>query len=95
MAKALELVLTARVVTAFEAAEIGLVNRVLGNDELLPAADEMARAMAQHRPEVLAAAKAALRFGAEAPMADAMRNEQEASAALRQALAAVAGRGPT
>jgi 2-(1,2-epoxy-1,2-dihydrophenyl)acetyl-CoA isomerase len=88
MAKALELVLTARVVTAFEAAEIGLVNRVVGNDELLPAAHEMARAMAQHRPEVLAAAKAALRFGAEATMADAMRNEQEASAVLRAALAA-------
>lgn len=88
MAKALELVLTARVVTAFEAAEIGLVNRVVGNDELLPAAHELARAMAQHRPEVLAAAKAALRFGAEASMAEAMRNEQDASAALRRALAA-------
>ena len=95
IAKAHELVLTARVVTAFEAAEIGLVNRVLGNDELLPAADEMARAMAQHRPEVLAAAKAALRFGAEVPMEDAMRNEQEASAALRQALAAAARSGRT
>lgn len=88
MATALELVLTARVVTAFEAAEIGLVNRVVGNDELLPAAHELARAMAQHRPEVLAAAKAALRFGAEASMAEAMRNEQDASAALRRALAA-------
>jgi len=44
--------------------------------------------MAQHRPEVLAAAKAALRFGADAPMADAMRNEQEASAVLRRTLAA-------
>jgi len=90
MAKSLELVLAARVVTAFEAAEIGLVNRVVGNDELLPAAHELARAMAQHRPEVLAAAKAALRYGATATMADAMRNEQEASAALRQQLAGAA-----
>lgn len=88
MAKALELVLTARVVSAFEAREIGLVNQVVANDELLPAALDMARAMAQHRPEVLAAAKAALRFGAGATMAEAMRNEQEASAALRGALAA-------
>lgn len=91
MAKALELVLTARTIPAAEAAEIGLVNRVVPDAELLPAARELARAMAQHRPEVLAAAKAALRFGAEAPMADAMRNEQEASAALRQQLAGAAG----
>jgi enoyl-CoA hydratase/carnithine racemase len=93
MAKALELVLTARVVTAFEAAEIGLVNRVVGNDELLPAAEEMARTMAQHRPEVLAAAKEALRFGAGASLADAMRHEQDASAALREALSARRGAG--
>jgi enoyl-CoA hydratase/carnithine racemase len=88
MARALELVLTARVISAAEAAVIGLVNRVVPDAELLPAAHELARAMAQHRPEVLAAAKAALRFGADAPMADAMRNEQEASALLRRALAA-------
>lgn len=87
MARALELVLTARVLPAAEAAAIGLVNRVLPDAELLPAAHAMARTMAEHRPEVLAAAKAALRFGARATMAEAMRNEQEASAALRQALA--------
>ncbi len=85
-AKALELVLTARVITAFEAAEIGLVNKVVAGDDLLPTAREWARAMAQHSPEVLAAAKAALHFGAGAPMADAMRNEQDASAALRRKL---------
>jgi enoyl-CoA hydratase/carnithine racemase len=87
MAKALELVLTARVITAFEAADIGLVNRVVANDDLLAEAHAMGRAMAEHRPEVLAAAKAALRYGADATMAEAMRNEQEASAALRKALA--------
>jgi len=87
-AKALELVLTARVVTAFEAGEIGLVNKVVAPDALLAEARAMAAAMAECRPEVLAAAKAALHFGADASMADAMRNEQEASAALRKALAA-------
>jgi 2-(1,2-epoxy-1,2-dihydrophenyl)acetyl-CoA isomerase len=87
-AKALELVLTARIVTAFEAAEIGLVNKVVPAESLLPEARAMAAAMAECRPEVLAAAKAALHFGADAPMADAMRNEQEASAALGKALAA-------
>jgi enoyl-CoA hydratase/carnithine racemase len=87
MAKALELVLTARVLPAAEAGEIGLVNRVLPDAELLPAAHALARAMAEHRPEVLAAAKAALRFGAGATMAEAMRNEQDASAVLRRTLA--------
>ena len=90
LAKALELVLTSRVITAFEAAEIGLVNRVVASDELLPETRATARAMAECRPEVLAAAKAALRHGAEATLAEAMRHEQEASAALRKALAAAA-----
>jgi enoyl-CoA hydratase/carnithine racemase len=88
MAKALELVLTARVILAPEAAAIGLVNRVVPADSLLPEAHAMAAMMAECKPEVLAAAKAALHFGAEATMADAMRNEQEASAALRAKLAA-------
>ena len=83
MAKALELVLSARVVTAFEAAEIGLVNRVVPPDALLDEARGLAQAMAESPPEVLAAAKAALHFGAAASMEEAMRNEQQASAALR------------
>ena len=87
MAKALELVLTARVINAFEAREIGLVNRVVPPESLLAEAQAMAAAMAECKPEVLAAAKAALHFGAGASMAEAMKNEQEASAALRHALA--------
>lgn len=87
MAKALELVLTARVINAFEAREIGLVNRVVAPESLLAEAQAMAAAMAECKPEVLAAAKAALHFGAGASMAEAMKNEQEASAALRHALA--------
>jgi len=88
MAKALELVLTARVLLAPEAESIGLVNRVVPAESLLPEARAMAAMMAECRPEVLAAAKAALYYGAGATMADAMRNEQEASAALRAVLAA-------
>ena len=83
LSKALELVLTARVLSAGEAAEIGLVNRVVPADSLAKEARETARALAELRPEVLAAAKAALHFGAGASMADAMQNEQKASAVLR------------
>ena len=84
---ALELVLTARVILAPEAAAIGLVNRVVPGESLLPEARAMAAMMAACKPEVLAAAKAALHFGADATMAEAMRNEQQASASLRNALA--------
>jgi enoyl-CoA hydratase/carnithine racemase len=85
MAKALELVLTARVISASEAAEIGLVNRVVPAATLLDEARAMARAMLECKPEVLAAAKAALRFGAAAGLAEAMQNERDASALLRAA----------
>jgi enoyl-CoA hydratase/carnithine racemase len=82
-AKALELVLSARVIPAVEAAEIGLVSRVVAPEELLAEARALAGEMAQHRPEVLAAAKAALRYGEEHGMAEAMAREQALSAELR------------
>ncbi len=90
MPMALELVLSARVILAPEAAAIGLVNRVVPGDSLLPEARAMAAMMAACKPEVLAAAKAALHFGASATMAEAMRNEQESSAVLRETLATAA-----
>jgi 2-(1,2-epoxy-1,2-dihydrophenyl)acetyl-CoA isomerase len=90
MPMALELVLTARVILAPEAAAIGLVNRVVPGESLLPEARAMAAMMAACKPEVLAAAKAALHYGAGATMAEAMRNEQDASAALRKTLATTA-----
>jgi enoyl-CoA hydratase/carnithine racemase len=86
IAKALELVLTARVIPAAEAAEIGLVNRVVPAASLPEEARGLARAMLESRPEVLAAAKAALRQGARASMSESMQNERDASAKLRAAL---------
>ena len=83
-AKALELVLTARTIPAREALAIGLVNRVVPAEKLLAAASELAAAIAAHRPEVVAAAKAAVSYGAEHGMEDAMRNEERLSAALRE-----------
>ncbi len=83
MAKAQELVLSARVIRAEEAAEIGLVNRVVPAVSLLEHARELARQMADCKPEVLAAAKRALYAGASSSMAEAMKYEQRASADLR------------
>ena len=86
-AKALELVLSARTLPAREALEIGLVNQVVPAAELAEAARGLAAAIAAHRPEVVAAAKAAVNYGAEHSMEEAMRNEERTSAALRERLA--------
>jgi len=83
MGRAQELVLSARVIPAAEAARIGLVNRCVPADSLLPEALAMARMMAECPPAALAAAKRALHFGAGATMEQAMRNEERESAALR------------
>jgi 2-(1,2-epoxy-1,2-dihydrophenyl)acetyl-CoA isomerase len=82
-AKARELVLTAKIIRAEEAAAIGLVNHVVPAEELMERAREMAREMAAHDPKVLAFAKRALNFGARSTMAEAMENEQKLSGALR------------
>jgi 2-(1,2-epoxy-1,2-dihydrophenyl)acetyl-CoA isomerase len=85
IAKAQELVLTARVIRAEEALQIGLVNAVVERDALMDTARGMAAEMAACRPEVLAAAKRALYAGQSSTMAEAMQNEQNESAALRAA----------
>ena len=83
MAKAQELVLTARVIRAEEAAEIGLVNKVVPAESLMDEARELASAMGEIKPAVFAAARAALHAGASSSLEEAMKNEQAQSAALR------------
>jgi enoyl-CoA hydratase/carnithine racemase len=83
MGRAQELVLSARVILAPEAAAIGLVNRAVPADSLLGEARALAGKMAECPPAVLAVAKRALHFGAGATMEQAMRNEEAQSAALR------------
>ncbi len=80
--KANELVLSGATISAEEAHEIGLVQRVVDDDALAGEARSLALAMAEVRPQVLTAAKRALRHGAEATLADAIRNEQSASRGL-------------
>ena len=82
-AKALELVLTARVIRAEEAHAIGLVNHVVPAEEVLKEAREMAAMMAEIRPEVLAAAKRVIAFGESHGLEESMRNEERTSAELR------------
>jgi 2-(1,2-epoxy-1,2-dihydrophenyl)acetyl-CoA isomerase len=83
-AKALELVLTAKIILSEEAERIGLVNKVVPGDELLKEAREWALLMAEKRPEVIAAAKQVIDYGEAHSMEEAMRNEERTSAELRK-----------
>ena len=75
--------LTARNILAEEAAEIGLVNRVVPGAALMDVARETAATIASHEPAVVAAAKRAINFGADNGMIEAMKNEERQSAELR------------
>lgn len=85
MAKAQELVLTARKILGREAAEIGLVNKAVPKESVLDEARSMAAEIAELDPNVLRFAKRALRFGAAHSMAEAMKNEQFQSGLLKRA----------
>jgi enoyl-CoA hydratase/carnithine racemase len=83
LVKAKELVLTARTILSEEAERIGLVNQVVPADELLKTVGDLARDLAGRNPRVLAAAKRALHYGAQASMGEAMKNEQREGDAVR------------
>jgi len=83
-AKALELVMSARTLGATEAAECGLVNKVVPAEKLMAEARELAALIAANPSAAVAAAKAAIHYGHAHSMADAMKNEERASAQLRE-----------
>jgi 2-(1,2-epoxy-1,2-dihydrophenyl)acetyl-CoA isomerase len=83
MARAQELVLTAKKIRGHEAAASGLVNEAVPADHVLERTKAMAREMAELDPIVLRHAKRALHYGATHSMAEAMKNEQRQSAILK------------
>ena len=91
LAKAQELVLSARVIPAEEALAIGLVNQVVPPEALRDTARTLAKEMAACDPDALTFAKRALQRGATSDMAEAMAHEQASSAALREIRAKRAG----
>lgn len=62
-AKAMELILTARIIGAAEALSIGLVNAVYPSEELMPKALEMANAIAAQAQVAVRASKQCIRKG--------------------------------
>jgi methylglutaconyl-CoA hydratase len=78
IARAKELIFTARRIDARTALEIGLVNRVVEPDQLMPASVEMAREIARNGPVGVAQAKFAINYGTEASLGVALPLESKA-----------------
>jgi enoyl-CoA hydratase len=77
-----ELIFTGRRVSAEEAKEIGLVNKVVGKGEALEAAKEMARQIANNAPVAVRNAKAALNLARSTDLVSGIEYESEQFAIL-------------
>lgn len=80
--KALELILSGAKLSAEDACAIGLVQRVCPAGEVYTEARKLAQAMARVKPEVLAAAKKALRLGVMSSLEQAIATEKSLSREL-------------
>jgi E-phenylitaconyl-CoA hydratase len=91
LAKALEMILMAKTLTAEEALRHGLVNAVVPLPELLPTARQWAAKICECGPLAVRAAKEAVLRGLSLPLADGLRLEAFLSGTLRGTEDAVEG----
>lgn len=75
--QAMRLILTGELISAEEAARIGLVDLVVEDAELVPRTMDIARTMAQHSPVAVQLAKNAIRAALETPLSAGLRYERE------------------
>jgi enoyl-CoA hydratase/carnithine racemase len=80
--RGLELLLTGDVFSPAHALEIGLVNRVVPHDALLPAARELASRIIRHSPLAVGAVITAVTRGLNMGIAEGLQVESEQFAAL-------------
>jgi enoyl-CoA hydratase/carnithine racemase len=83
-AKALEMMLTGCWLSAKEALDIRLVNRVVPNGELLPTAENMARRITSFSPMAIRNAKQAVVRGLDLSLAEGLELEKELASSLVQ-----------
>lgn len=79
MAKAKEMILMGEVITAAEAADIGLVNRVAAAGQTSQVAMEMAETIASRGPVAVREAKKALDLAGDVPLDEGLARELDAS----------------
>ncbi|MBI2016149.1 MAG: enoyl-CoA hydratase/isomerase family protein, partial [Candidatus Rokubacteria bacterium] len=91
LAKALEMILMAKTLTAQEALQYGLVNAVVELPALLPTAWQWAETICERGPLAVRAAKEAVIRGLSLPLADGLRLEAFLSGTLRGTEDAVEG----
>lgn len=82
MARALELCMTGEMIKADEALRIGLVNKVVAPDELLPTATATLKTIATKGPLAVAKVKEVIHRGANLPLPEAGDLEEAAFASL-------------
>ncbi len=76
LGSSLEMILTGERIDAQEAYRIGLVNRVVPSDQLLPEATKLAERICRNAPLAVQAAKEAVYRGIDLPLSDGLRLEQ-------------------
>ena len=74
---AAEMILTGEMIDAAEAYRIGLVNRVVPADQLIPTAEELARKILRNAPVAVALAKDAMEVGKNLPLEGAIQYAQK------------------
>ncbi|MBI3096636.1 MAG: enoyl-CoA hydratase/isomerase family protein, partial [Planctomycetes bacterium] len=74
-ARAAEMILTGDPIDAATAERIGLVNRVVPRDRLLPEAEALAKRILTRGPRAVAAAIEAIRHGLDMPLAQGLEHE--------------------
>jgi enoyl-CoA hydratase/carnithine racemase len=91
LAKAMEMILMAKTLTAAEALQAGLINAVVPVAELMPTARAWAETICERGPLAVRAAKESVMRGLTMPLADGLRLEAVLSGTLRGTEDAVEG----
>ena len=77
MTRALDLAMTGRKITAHEALDWGIVNQVLPDADLIPAAQQLAAELAAAPTKTLGYIKRAFDFASTSTLAEALDNEAD------------------